>query len=222
MNKPDTNSQYGPIGENGLQFFGKVSASISHEIKNVLAIINENAGLLEDLSIAAQRGAAIDPERLNRACQQFSKQIRRADVIIKNMNQFAHSVDQFAAPVDLYNTTELVSNLAGRLAAMRKVTLQVIPPLSPVVIDSNPFLLENLIWLVLEYALDSTSEALTLTLAPEKNDSGTRLRICGIDGLSEDFTSKLPVGCKDLLCASNAYLAVDMTGKALIIHLTEI
>lgn len=219
MNNPDTNSQYGPIGESGLRFFGKVSASISHEIKNVLAIINENAGLLEDLSFAAQRGAAIDPERLNRACQQFSKQIRRADGIIKNMNQFAHSVDQFAAPVDLCNTTELVCNLAGRLAAMRKVTLQVIPPHSPVVIDGNPFLLENLIWLVLEYALESTSEALTLTLAPETNDSGTSLRITGIDGLTEDFTSKLPAGCKDLLSASNAHLAVDIARKTLIIHL---
>jgi light-regulated signal transduction histidine kinase (bacteriophytochrome) len=219
MNNPDTSSQYGPIGESGLRFFGKVSASISHEIKNVLAIINENAGLLEDLSFAAQRGAAIDPERLNRACQQFSKQIRRADGIIKNMNQFAHSVDQFAAPVDLCNTTELVCNLAGRLAAMRKITLQVIPPHAPVVIDANPFLLENLIWLGIEYALENTSEALSLTLAPEQNDSGTSLRITGIDGLSEDFTDKLPAGCKDLLSASNAHLAVDTARKTLIIHL---
>jgi hypothetical protein len=39
------------LGETGLQFFGKMSASISHEIKNVMAIINENAGLLEDLTV---------------------------------------------------------------------------------------------------------------------------------------------------------------------------
>ena len=32
----------------GLQFFGKMTASISHEIKNVMAIINESAGLLDD------------------------------------------------------------------------------------------------------------------------------------------------------------------------------
>ena len=34
--------QWDIIGGEGLQFFGKMSASISHEIKNVLAIINEN------------------------------------------------------------------------------------------------------------------------------------------------------------------------------------
>ena len=71
-------AQYDTIGESGLQFFGKVSASISHELKNVLAIINENAGLLEDLTLAAQRGKAIDPERLNRTAGNFLKQIHRA------------------------------------------------------------------------------------------------------------------------------------------------
>ena len=47
------------VTESGLQFFGKMTASISHEIKNVLAIINENAGLLEDLALMADRGAEI-------------------------------------------------------------------------------------------------------------------------------------------------------------------
>ncbi len=52
------------IAETGLQFFGEMSASISHEIKNVLAIVNENAGLLEDLTLMADRGKPIDPARL--------------------------------------------------------------------------------------------------------------------------------------------------------------
>ncbi len=219
MNNSDMNSQYSSIGETGLRFFGKVSASISHEIKNVLAIINENAGLLEDLSFAAKRGAAIDPDRLNRACQQFSKQIHRADVIIKNMNQFAHSVDVFAGPVDLFEATELVSNLAGRLAAMRKVTLQVNRPSSPVVVDCNQFLLENLIWLGLEFAITGTSEGRTLTLVPEKKDSAISLRISGINGLDEDPTMRLPAGCNELLDASGAYFTADAAGKTLIIQL---
>ena len=37
------------IGETGLRFFGKINSSISHEMRNVLAIINENAGLMKDL-----------------------------------------------------------------------------------------------------------------------------------------------------------------------------
>ena len=63
----------------GLQFFGKMTASISHEIKNTLAIMNENAGLLEDLSILAERGRPLDLERVKRIAGQVTKQIHRAD-----------------------------------------------------------------------------------------------------------------------------------------------
>jgi hypothetical protein len=38
-----------------VRFFGEISASISHEIKNVLAIINENAGLLQDMVMMMKR-----------------------------------------------------------------------------------------------------------------------------------------------------------------------
>ena len=45
-----------PLGESGLRFFGKISASISHEIKNAIAVMNENAGLIKDLIMMAERG----------------------------------------------------------------------------------------------------------------------------------------------------------------------
>ena len=130
MNNDDRNIQYDAIGGAGLRFFGKVSASIAHEMKNVLAIINENAGLLEDLTFAAQRGKAIDPERLNKACRQFTKQIHRADGILKNMSRFAHSVDDFSGQIDLHDLAGLVGDLAGRPAAMRKLVIEVEPPRS--------------------------------------------------------------------------------------------
>ncbi|NNG12708.1 MAG: sensor histidine kinase, partial [Halobacteria archaeon] len=37
-----------------LRYFGKVTASISHELKNVLAILNEHTGLLQDLTAMAE------------------------------------------------------------------------------------------------------------------------------------------------------------------------
>ena len=46
--------------ELGLDFFGNMTASISHELKNALAIVNENAGLLGDLRLSR----SADLERL--------------------------------------------------------------------------------------------------------------------------------------------------------------
>lgn len=213
-------SEYDSIGESGLRFFGKVSASIAHEIKNVLAIINENAGLLEDLTYAARNGAAIDPERLNRACQQFSKQINRADHIVKNMSRFAHSVDQFEAQVNLHELAVLVGNLAGRLAAMKKLTIVVEPPDNPVMIKTNPFLLENLLWLCLEFTLGATHPGGGLRLVAEKRDNRISIRIIGIDGLSEHFLTQMPAGHADLLDAIGAQLVADIPKKELTVVLT--
>jgi C4-dicarboxylate-specific signal transduction histidine kinase len=213
-------SEYDSIGESGLRFFGKVSASIAHEIKNVLAIINENAGLLEDLTYAAQKGAAIDPERLNRACRQFSKQITRADHIVKNMSRFAHSVDQFEAQVNLHDLAVLVGSLAGRLAAMRKLTIVVEQPEIPVMINTNPFLLENLLWLCLEFTLGATGAGSGLRLIAEEHDGRKCIRIIGMDGLNEDYLTQMPAGHADLLHAIGAQLVADIPEKELTLVLT--
>lgn len=213
-------SEYDSLGESGLQFFGKVSASIAHEIKNVLAIINENAGLLEDLTFAAQRGTAIDPDRLTRVCQQFNKQILRADHIIKNMSQFAHSVDRFDAQVDLHGLAVLVGNLAGRLAAMRKLSIVVEPPSSPIIVKNNPFAVQNLIWLCLEFTFGATTAGGTLRLTAERNDGRISLRIGGIDGLTDDYADQMPAGLNDLLGAIGARLIADPVQKELTLVLT--
>ncbi|MEJ2283420.1 MAG: histidine kinase dimerization/phospho-acceptor domain-containing protein, partial [Desulfobacterales bacterium] len=82
------------IAETGLQFFGRISASVTHEIKNVLAVVGENAGLLEDLTLMADRGQPIDPARLKKMSETVKKQVARADEILKNMNRFAHTSDE--------------------------------------------------------------------------------------------------------------------------------
>lgn len=219
MRKTNTIAQYDALGGAGLRFFGQVSASIAHEIKNVLAIINENAGLLEDLTFAAKRGTAIDPERLNKACQQFSKQIERADGIMKNMSSFAHSVDSFVADVNLHEVANLVANLAGRKAAMRKLTIAVEAPKAPVIFSGNPFLLQNLLWLCLEFAIGATDAGVTLRLIAEKEDSKVSLRIGGISGLGGDFATRMPAGHEDLLAALGAKLSVAPDTHELVVHL---
>jgi signal transduction histidine kinase len=211
--------QYDSIGGSGLQFFGKVSASISHELKNVLAIINENAGLLEDLTFAARRGAPIDPDRLERTVQNFTKQIHRADEILKNMNRFAHSVDQFECQVDLHDLVVLVANLAARKAAMGRISLETTPPPQPIHLTCNPFLLENLVWLCLELAIAATGSGRTLTLTPEKTASAIRLHIAGIDGLSETLAMPDTTGIEAILAALGAEMATDPAGHTLTLSL---
>lgn len=165
-----TNTNLQPLdlpGEMGLHYIAKVTASISHEMKNVLAIINENKGLLEDLSFAAKRGRPIEPERLERTCGQMSKQIDRADSILKTMSRFAHSFDHPEAPSDLHDLCQLVATLAGRMAAQHKVTLQVGEPGELQLLARHPFVVQKLLWHCLELVIAATSEDTVLIINPQ-------------------------------------------------------
>jgi len=69
-----------------LAFFGKVNASISHELKNILAIISEAAGLLQDLTEMATKGEKIELEMLNTCSQDIIEEVQRGFVTVKQMN----------------------------------------------------------------------------------------------------------------------------------------
>ena len=89
------------INETSLQFFGLISASTSHEIKNTLAIINENIGLLNDFIFMSDNGTPLNPERVKKIADKITKQIQRTDQIVKNMNEFAHSVEKYMTALRL-------------------------------------------------------------------------------------------------------------------------
>jgi len=180
------------ISETGLQFFGKMSASISHEMKNVMAIINENAGLLEDLTVMAEKGMPIDPQRLRTQASRIMKQIRRGDDIIKGMNRFAHSVDEPWRQVELNDTLGLMCTLSGRFASMRGVILELEPPSTQVPIITNPFLLQNLIWLCLDFAMGSTGTGKMVVLRAEKIEREAKIRLSKLQDLAKRETGSFP------------------------------
>lgn len=165
------------IGEEGLRFFGTMTASISHELKNALSIINEGAGLLEDLAAMSARGMALDPARLVPLGEKIRRQVQRADLFIKRLNRFAHTIDVPRGAVDLEQMLRQVCELAERFAAMREVVLEVAPPPDPVCVTSAPFLLQNVLWLCLDVAMQSIAAGQHLRLEAEKTDAGARIRI---------------------------------------------
>ncbi|MBI5582236.1 MAG: histidine kinase [Deltaproteobacteria bacterium] len=175
-------TQWEMIAQGGFQFFGKMSASISHEIKNALAIINENAGLLEDLTLLAEQGRPIDPERLKKLARSVMKQIERTDGLVKRLNRFAHSADEPIKTIDLGETLELVVAVVQRLAGLKEARLELIAPRRPIPLATSPFLLENLIGGCLEFLLGLGVKA--IQLVPEGTAEGARIRLVGQSAFS--------------------------------------
>jgi signal transduction histidine kinase len=198
-------TKFGTVTETGLQFFGEMTLSISHEIKNVLAIINENAGLLEDFTLMLDRGAAIEPQRMKNISRAVTKQVQRANTMVRNMNRLAHSVDASIKTIDLNDVLELLVALSDRFASTRGVAVKPKLNQSPLELRSYPFFLLNLLWLCLDFAMDAAGEDKIVELAPQRSTAGVQVFFKGLGGLAgaplEPFQAQLEKGLFDLLRA---------------------
>ncbi|MEN8244699.1 MAG: sensor histidine kinase [Thermodesulfobacteriota bacterium] len=159
----------------GIQFFGRVSASISHEIKNVLAIMNENAGLLEDFVMMAGKGVPLSNERLDGLAMALHKQIQRADGIVIKMNQFAHSADRPMENVDLYDAICLVTDICSRMVDLKGVNVNTIQPASPVMVNTHRFYVQNMLWSYIEGIMTVLNPEDTLQIETDKIKNGAEV-----------------------------------------------
>jgi len=216
------NKQWEIVGNEGFRFFGKMNASISHEVKNILAIINEISGLLEDLTSVVEKGVPIEPERLKALAGKIQQQVRRADGIVRNMNTFAHTVDEAKKTVDVGEILAFMATLSGRLASMRGVEVQVTLSEHPVTITTNPFLLENIIWLSLDFAMGLANEEKTVRLIPEADEGGAIIRFTGLKAIPADQASRFPAdGENALIQALGGKIALDQDIREIILCLPE-
>jgi signal transduction histidine kinase len=169
------------FGYDSLAFFGKVNASISHELKNVMAIISETSGLLSDLSDLASTGKPIAPEMLKSCTGSIIEEIQRGFAIIRQMNRFSHSVDSPVQSVNLLDTLEMVIALSEYLNFSAKTRLRPDQGDAPVVLTC-PFLLQAVVYQTLVFAYKHTGpEAEIAIFIQPLDDSGWRIIFPGFD-----------------------------------------
>jgi signal transduction histidine kinase len=192
MNDPLTSAGH------GIRFFGKVTASLSHELNNVLAAIYENAGLVEDLLCAAEKGRPLDPGRLKDLASRVRTQVRRGRDIVQNMNRFAHSADEPRRSIDLSELLNLLVDLARRTASMHEVVLEPQKAENPVVVKTDPFLLQNLVWLCLDFILTMEGPSRNIRLVPESNGDEACIRFTGLNRMPDGAV--FPTQAQQILC----------------------
>ncbi len=191
-------------------------------LKNVLAIVNENAGLLEDFTLMADRGKPIDPARLKIMAAAVKRQVGRADEIIKNMNRFAHSIDQTTTTVDLDQTIELFIALTARFAAMRGVKVDLQLPASPLRIPTAPYYLMNLLWLCLDFCMSASGDEKRVELVVEETENSVRIRFRRLAGLSAALLETFPSDReKILLTVLEAVLTAEPERAEVVLRLSK-
>lgn len=162
-----------------LAFFARIAASISHEIKNHLAIINEQNGLLGDLLALAAKSGETPASRMDAVVNDISKQITLTDTIVRRFNAFAHTADKAAATVDAGDSLALLAQIGGRLARLKEKRLVVDTLPGHVLIRTNHFALLHLLYVCLNMLLDGEGEQVTLGLEAGEREVRILMRAQG-------------------------------------------
>lgn len=165
------------ISSEGLKFFGKVNASISHELKNIFAIISETAGFLNDLTDLAKQGESLNISLLENCGESIAEDIQRGFSTIKRMNQFAHSVDVPIKEIDISETVELTVKLSSFLSFSSNVQIENGTWKNKSVLTC-PFLMQSLIYQILIFVYESVgTDGNVLIQFDSPKDTGTALFI---------------------------------------------
>lgn len=144
---------------NDIQFFGALSAAMTHDMKNILAIINENAGLLNDLAVTSQNKVIpMDPLKAAMISEKIGKQVTRANNMMNRFNRFSHSMDHAKEFVDMEEMVMLVADLAERIIRRHGGTLTVIPAPVPCRIHARRFAVLHLIFRALDILCGSQAD----------------------------------------------------------------
>ncbi len=154
-------------------FMGKITAGVTHEMKNVLAIIKESAGLLDDLISLAKDDSPPPRDKLLRTATRITDQVARGVDLATKLNSFAHCPDQAVASVDLNQVMEQTGFLCQRFARLKGITLHIVTTKQSHVVMADPLALQMLLFQCVELLMDSEGKGSVITV--QSNSDGNKI-----------------------------------------------
>ena len=105
-----------------LSSIGRLAAGVAHEINNPLAIINEKAGLMNDLILYAEDFG--QKEKFTGLIESILKSIDRCRTITHRLLGFARKVDMLIEPININNVINDVLGFLEREALLKKLDVR--------------------------------------------------------------------------------------------------
>jgi hypothetical protein len=163
-------------------FIGKITASATHELRNVLAIVKESAGLIEDIVSASDQLGSSSPDRLMRTVGRIKAQVKRGAELLTSLNRFAHSLDHAEEEIDLNEAVQHVSFLCRRIARQGKHVVQAQPVNDDLTVLANSLRLQMALYEAVECCLEQLPDGGTLNLHPVRHGDRPSFEFNGAAG----------------------------------------
>ena len=167
-----------------LRFIGKILAGFTHEVKNYLAIIKESAGLMEDLIKLGKTSASDSGQNLE-IIHLIEEQIEKANVLFRYLNRFAHRMDDQLATFNINESLEELIALVTRFANQKKITIEKDFHESMPSINSNPSLLQFVVYSALEEKIRNLDKNSKIAIQTGVDENSVRIRLVSEGNLLE-------------------------------------
>lgn len=166
-------------------FLATMTASATHEVRNVLAIIKESAGLIEDMTRLFAKNGMLDNEKVFRAVGRIEAQVRRGADLLTNLNRLSHALDSDLATVDLNTEVEQVAFLSQRFARNRGHQIIVHPTEGGVRTSVHPLHLHMALFSAMECCIEELPEGAEVVLATGVRDGLPTVEFRGVSEAGE-------------------------------------
>ncbi|MHC4177935.1 MAG: sensor histidine kinase [Planctomycetota bacterium] len=157
------------LREEDLAFFGRIGADVSHEMRNVLSIIGQYAGLLDDLLALAKGRKLKDYAKLQEIPAKIAGQVRKGTEAMERFSRFAHATDERTASFDLTALTGNLAALAQRHVTRAGCRLEAKLPDEAIPVRANSFSLQRAVFSAIELILEflERGEPVTMKLVTQ-------------------------------------------------------
>jgi C4-dicarboxylate-specific signal transduction histidine kinase len=173
-----------------LNFIGRILAGFTHEIKNYIAIVKESAGLMGDMIKAGKWGKNESRQYLE-IIASVEEQIERSLALFRYLNRFAHKMDTPRVSFDVNEGMEELLALMNRFANQRKIRLESDFQKNLSLIQSDPAMLQFLVFCFVREKLDRLDKDSSITVKTGGADSSVTINIISQGKLIEAETEVL-------------------------------
>lgn len=172
--------------EREVAFFGKITAGITHEIRNVLAIIKESSGLVEDIMAMSPEDSIPHQEKIGKSLSNIKRQVQRGIDVTARLNKFAHSTDKKIEKIDLCEMVEQLGALTRRFASLKHVAIETGVKDLPIAVVTDPIRFQMALLACIESCLDLMQGGQITICLRKKEEQNLVQVICEGDLLDKD------------------------------------
>ncbi|MCK9296707.1 MAG: hypothetical protein M0P70_16700 [Desulfobulbaceae bacterium] len=176
-----------------LEFFGRMLAGFTHDLKNHLAIIKESNGLISDLIDMGRITDEALALKLQKIVTSIQGRIGQATDMANSLNGFAHRLD---TPCSTFQINDLLSEeltFLRRFARLREIELKIELREGLPAIHNNPSLAQYVIFRLYSMALQRLKNRTLLEIVTGEQPGGVQIGFW-LSGEKEDFARLLDEG----------------------------